>query len=205
MRIRARIGENKVNMTSRRLLQPHKFASLRRCICSVRHAEFCLRRILPARQALLRLVSSQSDDAAKNATGVCWCASRSAASADPPWLRCASQRAAIGGITTPMCARKRVRARACCVCVCARARMCCCCCCNAPAVTHLLQPFRARRAQPRADGRVGLRRRAAAAGARRLDLRAPGRARAALQAEEAQRSARAGEQRIAGGGMHACI
>ncbi len=29
--------------------------------------------------------------------------------------------------------------------------------------------------------------------------------RAALQAEEARRSARAGEQRIAGGGMHACI
>ena len=106
-----------------------------------------------------------------------------------------------------LCVRACARARAhvLCVCVCARARMCCCCCCNAPAVTHLLQPFRARRAQPRADGRVGLRRRAAAAGARRLDLRAPGRARAALQAEEAQRSARAGEQRIAGGGMHACI
>jgi hypothetical protein len=130
-------------MTSRRLLQRRKFASLRRCICSVRHAEFCLRQILPARQALLRLVSSQSDDAAKNATGVCWCASRSAASADPPWLRCASQRAAIGGITTPMRACARARARAVCVCTRARAHVLLLLL-PKRARCHSLQPFRAR-------------------------------------------------------------
>ena len=124
-------------MTSRRLLQPHKFASLRRYICSVRHAEFCLRRILPARQALLRLVSSQSDDAAKNATGVCWCASRSAASATH--RGCVAHRSARRSALLRrlcVCACVRARARACCVCVCARARMCRCCCRNAPAVTR---------------------------------------------------------------------
>ncbi len=143
--IRVRIGENKVSMTSRRLLQRCKFASLRRYICSVRHAELCLRRILPARQALLRLVSSQSDDAAKNATGVCWCASRSAASAlRPPWLRCASQRAEIGAITTPMCACKRVRARVLCVCVCVCARAHVLLLLPKRARCHSLQPFRAR-------------------------------------------------------------
>ena len=104
-----------------------------------------------------------------------------------------------------LCVRASVcaRARVVCVCVCARARMCCCCCCrNAPAVTrysHFALDERNRELMV-ASGCVD-------------ELLPPAHAGSifALLAERAphcrrrRRSARAGEQRIAGGGMHACI